>query len=471
MAKRKNIVIIGAGPAGLAAAWWLVHHSKHAYTITVLEKDTQVGGLAKTLLFKGCRFDLGGHRFYTKIPEVETFYQRVIGNKMQKRNRMSRIYFGGKYYSYPLKIGNVLTQIGILNSVGIVFSYIKRRLNPHIEEKSFKQWVENRFGDELFSIFFKSYTEKVWGIPTSKLSANWAKQRIQNFSLPVAVLNAVFGKVTGNVKTLITEYLYPQKGPGQLYELMTQKIIQKGVVVKLQTKVEGFEMEGKKITGIVTTKLGKKKVYPVDHVITTMPLSDLLKFLSPPQSLRRVVRSLRFRHFLTVNFIVKGSPFPDNWIYIHEPSVSVGRIQNFYNWSPTMSRNNSVSPLSLEYFCDDTDDIWRMTDEKLIALAIEEIKQIRLFDPSIIESSFVYRVKDAYPIYDVDYEKPLAQAKQYISSIVNLSTCGRGGMFRYNNMDHSIESGFMVARNLLHPEITENPWDLKDPIEYLEEKN
>jgi protoporphyrinogen oxidase len=467
--KKKQIVIIGAGPAGLACAWWLATHGGSQYKITVIEKSKTVGGLAKTLTYKGCRFDVGGHRFYTKIPEIETFYSSAIGNKMLTRNRLSRIYYDGKYFLYPLQVTDVLKKIGLSKAFWVLTSFIRRRMHPHATEVTFTDWVENRFGDALFSMFFRSYTEKVWGIKTEKLSANWAMQRIQNFSLPVAVMNAITAGKFGKATTVITQFKYPKFGPGQMYEEMQKQAEKKGVEFILSSEVTDITCKNHTVTRVVI-KNHTKKTIPLNYLVSTMPFGELVTKLHPPKNLERLVSSLRFRHFLTVNLRVKGNPFPDNWIYIHDPSVTVGRIQNFGNWSPHMSNRKEISPVTLEYFCNDTDDLWNMKDEQILSLAKKEIAKIRLFDPSLIIDGFVYRVRDAYPVYAMNYEKPLEVAKRFIHQFPNVYTCGRGGMFRYNNMDHSLETGFMVARKIIHPTAVDDPWSMKEPSDYLEEK-
>ena len=467
MQKQTHIVIIGAGPAGLACAWKLTQ-SKTKLKITIIEKDKRVGGLAKTLQYKGNRFDIGGHRFYTKLSDVHEFFLTIVGKDMKQRKRLSRIYFSERYYQYPLQIADVLKNIGVVESFRIVVSYVLRQLNKHKHEVSFSQWVENRFGDVLFSLFFRSYTEKVWGIPTTELSADWAKQRIQNFSLPQAALNALTKKNTKKVKTIITQFLYPEKGPGQVYETMEKILKKRGVVFIKQAEVVDIKKRYKRITDISYTKDKKTKRIGVDAVVSTMPYQQLVGLLTPPRIIQKELKNLQFRHLLTVNFRVKGNPFPDNWVYIHDPTVAVGRIQNFRNWSPKMAMRG-MSPISLEYFCHETDEFWNRTDSDILAFAKSEIETIRLFDTRTILDGFVYRVKDAYPIYTVDYQKPLTLAKRYTDTFKNLYPCGRGGLFRYNNMDHSIKTGFLVAEQILQTKLDGSQWEFHD-ADYLEEE-
>jgi protoporphyrinogen oxidase len=467
MSEKTRVIIVGAGPAGLACAWKLVSSSPDVQ-ITILEKDSRVGGLAKTLQYKKNRFDIGGHRFYTKLQDVNQLYLSIIGTQMKQRKRLSRIYFSRSYYQYPLQIADVLKKIGMVPSVRIVFSYIFRQLHRHPKELSFSQWVENRFGDALFSLFFRSYTEKVWGISTNELSADWAKQRIQNFSLPQAAINALTKKNTNKVKTIITQFLYPEKGPGQVYETMEALLKKKGVEIIKNALVVSIHTQQKKIRQISYVYKEQTHQLPVDALVSTMPYQQLVELLRPPRDVQNILAKLRFRHLLTVNFRVRGNPFPDNWIYIHDPSVSVGRIQNFRNWSRKMA-SRGISPISLEYFCHEDEEFWNLSDKKIMEFAKTEIAKIQLFDPAKIIDGFVYRVKDAYPIYTVDYQTPLSKAKAFTDTFQNLYPCGRGGLFRYNNMDHSIKTGFLVAEQLLRRQKNGVQWEFHD-ADYLEEE-
>ena len=447
----KRIIIIGAGPAGLAAAYELCRTKDSKLSISLFETDDQVGGISKTLQYKGYRFDLGGHRFYTKIQEIDQFYKSFLGKNLLKRKRLSRIYYEKKFYDYPLTFMNALTNLGFLRSVEIVLSWFYRQLNRYKMEKTFDKWISNRFGDKLFHLFFKSYTEKVWGISTSKLSSDWAAQRIQNFNLFRAVLGAILSLDTSDVKTIIRTFFYPKYGPGMLYEELQRYVEKKGVNVYMNHKVTGLKRTKNKVTHVLVKDIKKGIVTHIkaDAIISTMPFNELISLLHPPEKLTTQVKSLRFRNFITVNLLLKKNPFPDQWVYVHEPDVKVGRIQNFRNWSPYMvKKGGGLTPVGMEYFCSEGDKMWKTTDAALISLAKEELARIGLAKEEDIREGFVYRVKNAYPIYNFDYDGTLKLSKKYASNFKNLFLCGRGGLFRYNNQDHSILTGFFAARSV-----------------------
>jgi len=470
--KKNHIIIIGAGPTGLATAFELIKLLKNdRYKITIIEKDRQVGGLSKTLSYKGYKFDLGGHRFYTKIPEIQRFFDDFLGNDMLKRKRLSRIYYKKKYYQYPLSATNAVKNLGMYASAKIFFSWLYRQMHIYKDETTFEKWVTNRFGDELFEIFFKSYTEKVWGIPTSALSKDWAEQRIQNFSLLKAILNAFF-KVNTGAKTIITEFYYPKYGPGMLYEKLAAYLKKNGVTILFDSEVTGFTFHSKyKISGVVVkTKNDKSKNIEAETVVSTMPLNKIVMYLHPPGNLEKAVQTLRFRNFITVNLISRSNPFPDQWIYIHDPSVKAGRVQNFKNWSPYMVKHTGTTGIGVEYFCNKDEYLWNLSNNELLELAKTELKDIELVKKKDILDGFVFRVEDAYPIYNFDYQTPYTAAKNYVKQFRNLYLSGRGGLFRYNNQDHSILSGFYTARNIAAGENIYDVWSMNEDISYLESK-
>lgn len=468
---KKKVVIIGAGPAGLATAYELCKSKRDQFEIIIFESDSQTGGLSKTLLYQGLRFDLGGHRFYTKIPEIQKLYRGILDKDMLRRQRLSRIYYDGKYFQYPLSVINTLKNLGPKRSGSIILSWLKRSLNRHQNEKTFQQWVSNRFGDELFKTFFKSYTEKVWGVSTDDLSADWASQRIQNFSLPRAVFNALF-KINPGAKTVITTFHYPKYGPGMFYDKIVHKM-GSHVTLHLSHEVVGLEHAKNNVTHVLVKTTASKKVKRVraDYVVSTMPFQKLVKQLKPPRTLVHEMKSLTFRSLITVNLILKSNPFPDQWIYVHDPRVKVGRIQNFQNWSPFMRDEiHNRTPIGMEYFSNEGDVLWKMSDAKLLQQAKKELVKLKLAKASDIVDGFVYRVKDAYPVYNFDYQAPLAKAKDYLNTFDNVYVCGRGGMFQYNNQDHSIYSGFLTARNIVANRRTFDVWSINDSG-YLEESN
>jgi len=472
MAEKKRVVIIGAGPAGLAAAYQLNKlKALDQYEVIIYEMDNQAGGICKTLNYKGYRFDLGGHRFFTKFPEIDRFYRKFLGKEMLKRNRLSRIYYDNRFYNYPLSLINALTNLGFSRSIFILGSWIKRRIKPYTKEVNFKQWVSNRFGDRLFEMFFKSYTEKVWGISTTKLSADWAAQRIQNFDLIKAVINAIF-KTTSGAKTIISWFYYPKHGPGRLYDQLTDKLLKKGVKIKLNHELSELRIKNNRVVEVKLTNLTNNTSFwqKTDYLVSTMPLNQLAIKLGLISKIKKL-KQLSFRGFITVNLIVKANPFPDQWIYVHDPKVKVGRIQNFRNWSPYMVKpGENKTPIALEYFASETGSLWLQPDKELIKLAGQELAEIGLIKEEEIVDGFVYRVKNAYPVYEMGYEKTVNQIKDNLKRFKNVYPCGRGGLFRYNNQDHSMLTGFMVAKNILANNHDLDVWQVNESSEYLEAK-
>lgn len=469
---KQKVIIIGAGPAGLSVAFELmVKNNFEDYAVEIYESQSQVGGISQTLNFKDFRFDLGGHRFYSKIPEINDFYNSFLKGEMLTRNRLSRIYYEKKFYNYPLSVVNVIKNLGLLRSFKIILSWANRQFNKVKPEKTFEEWVSNRFGPILFKTFFKSYSEKVWGVSTSKLSAQWAAQRIENFDLIKAVINACFNINLG-AKTMITQFLYPKKGPGQMYEKMAAQLIKKGVKIYLNSKVIKFKFESGKITHVlIKNKSGKEIWKEVDIIVSTMPFNKQILLLAPPKKIADQIKKLKFRNFLTANLIIKSNPFPDQWIYIHDPGVVVGRIQNFRNWSPYMTKKGEVfTPVSLEYFASEKDKLWNMEDSKILDLAKSELAKIGLVRPEDIIDGFVHRVTDAYPIYLSDYQNKVKLGREFLQKYKNLHLCGRGGLFRYNNQDHSILTGFYVARNIMAKNNSYDVWSVNEEDNYLERK-
>ncbi len=465
----KQVVIAGAGPAGLACAYRLVLKDKcENYQVTVIEKDNQAGGLAKTINYKGFRFDVGGHRFYSKIKSIQRLYKNLLGRNMLERRRLSRIYYQKKFFNYPLTGQDIIKKIGLIKSWQVFASYLNRQLFPYQPEENFRKWVSNRFGDELFKMFFKSYTEKVWGVSCDQLSSLWAKQRIQNFSLFKAAISAFFHLDPFQVKTMIKKFLYPKYGPGMFFEQFQKKIEEKGKVI-LSTSIIKLKIKENKVVAVIANKNGKNTIYPVDIFVSTMPLNQLIYLLQPPAKIRFSAKRLNFRGFICVNLIINGNPFPDNWIYIHNPDVKVARVQNFSNWSKFMSAKKGFSPISLEYFATLDDQLWKIKDENLLILAKKEAEKIALFKQNQVIDGLIYRVKDAYPIYNLGYEIHLSVVKKFLEQFSNVYLAGRGGLFRYNNMDHSILSGYYVADNILSEKNKYDVWSINEEESSLEE--
>jgi protoporphyrinogen oxidase len=467
----RPVVVVGAGPAGLTAALEL---ARIGTPVLVLEAGPRVGGLSQTVEHKGFRFDIGGHRFFSKIPVVTALWRSILGTDFIRRPRLSRIYYNGKFFDYPLKAVNALRGLGLFRSIGIVVSYVMAQARPIKPEVSFEDWVTNRFGRRLYRTFFKTYTEKVWGIPCTSLSARWAAQRIKGLSLASAVVNMLapnLNRRSGKtIKTLIDEFEYPRLGPGMMWEAFAKEVERLGGKVELNAKVTRILHDGSRVDAVEIESGGRRWTQPVSSVISTMALRNLIEGLGErvPGAVQDAARQLKYRDFLTVALIIDTPEmFPDNWIYIHDPSVKVGRIQNFKNWSPEMVPDESKTCLGLEYFCTIGDELWTMTEEALIALGTRELEAIGLARKDKIEGGAIVRAPKAYPVYDERYEASLAVVRPYLDSFENLLTVGRNGTHTYNNQDHSMVTAMLAVRNMLGAK--HDLWNLDGKDEYLEE--
>ncbi|NTW45575.1 MAG: NAD(P)/FAD-dependent oxidoreductase [Candidatus Moranbacteria bacterium] len=463
-----DTVIFGAGPAGLAAAGRLVGKGK---SVIVVEKEALVGGISKTLEYKGYRFDLGGHRFFTKAKEVNELWDRTLGDDFIERPRLSRIYYRNRFFDYPVRIQNVLRNLGMVESALISFDYLRTKLMPHPEERTFEQWVSNRFGRRLFNHFFKSYTEKLWGIPCSEIQAEWAAQRIKGLSFTSAIRSALFPDKTGKIKTLIDKFRYPKLGPGMMYERMADDIRKAGGTILPETAVMQVHHENGTVRSVVVRdRNGSEREISADRFISSMPITELVTALSPaaPEHVLEASRGLTYRSFITASVILDTErSFPDTWIYVHSPEVRLGRIQNFKAWSPYMVADPSKTALGLEYFCTEGDDLWTMDDQDLLSLAMRELEAIGLGKAPQFVDGFVARVPKAYPVYDAAYPERLRVVREYLSTFRNLQPVGRYGMFKYNNMDHSILTGLLAAENVLGA--NHDIWEINADQEYHEE--
>jgi protoporphyrinogen oxidase len=449
-------VIIGAGPAGLTAAYELM---KHDVPTTVIEKDpTYVGGLARTVEHKGYRFDIGGHRFFSKNQEVEDLWTEILGPEMLTRDRLSRIYYRGRYFAYPLKAANALWNLGPLETVRCMASYAKARLTPVKDPRSFEDWTRNQFGFRLYKIFFKTYTEKVWGISTKELSADWAAQRIKSLDMWLVVKSALLPHRTpanrGDlVTTLIDSFRYPRLGPGQMWERVAEMRRAKGRPVLMGRTVDRIKHAQGRVTSVATKSAsGELEEHKGSDFISSMPIRELVSRLDPPapDNVRRAAERLAYRDFISVAVMIdRADVFPDNWIYIHDPSVKVGRIQNFKNWSPDMVPDQSKTCLGLEYFCFEGDGMWTSTDEELIDRARNELAQLGICAPEQVFDGVVVRQPKAYPVYDDVYQARVDVIRDYIGAhLTNLQLAGRNGMHKYNNQDHSMMTALLSARNI-----------------------
>ncbi|SRR5579884_1018019 len=463
----RGIVIIGAGPAGLTAAYEL---AKSGVTSTILEKDNVVGGIARTVNYKGYRFDIGGHRFFTKVTLVEQMWREVLGADLIRRSRLSRIYYRGKFFYYPLRAFNALSNLGVWETVRCMASYGKARLFPRRPEPDFATWVTNRFGKRLFEIFFKTYTEKVWGIPCTEIQAEWAAQRIKGLSLSSAIKNALFGELGKSkdqiIKTLIDEFDYPRHGPGMMWERTKELVEAKGSRVVFNAPVERIYWR----EGRVEAVEAGGTVYPLAHLISSMPVRELIEKLTPapPEKLLQAAQNLHYRDFLTIALVVnKTNLFPDNWIYVHDRDVKLGRIQNFNNWSPEMVPDSSKTCLGLEYFCFEGDGLWSASDGDLIELGKRELAALGLVNPADVIDGAVVRMPKAYPVYDGGYEAAMDEVRRFLPRVPNLQLTGRNGMHRYNNQDHSMLTAILAARNILGGRY--DLWQVNVEQEYHEE--
>lgn len=461
-------VIVGAGPAGLTAAFTL---ARRGCQPLVLESSNYLGGISRTHLWNGNRIDIGGHRFFTRSELVRDFWLEMMDEPMMKVPRLSRIYFNGKFFDYPLQLGNTISNLGVAESLKIVGSYLRSRISPERPEETFEQWVSNRFGDRLYRTFFKTYTEKVWGIPCNRIRADWAAQRIQGLNFLTAVSNAI--RNTGSVKSLIKTFDYPRLGPGMLWESCARKVKAKGGSIVNGACVTRIRHEGGRVTSIDVWNDGATQSIGVDQLISTMPLSALTRMLdpAPPKNVLEAANGLSYRDFLIVALACKSpDPFPDNWIYIHSPDVQVGRIQNFRNWSPDLIAPGNGTTLGMEYFCSRDDDLWKLEDSTLVALAKQEIVQLGLVSEDDLSDGYVIRELNAYPVYDAAYRDHLEVLREYFTgTFQNLQTAGRGGLHRYNNQDHSMLAGHHAAMTLLgHREM--DPWDVNTERSYHEEQ-
>ena len=474
---KQSVAVVGAGPAGLTAAYAL---SKAGIEVTVLEADPQyVGGIARTARYKGYHFDIGGHRFFSKSREVEDLWSEILPDDMLERPRSSRIFYGGKFYSYPLKGLEALHNLGMLEAARCVLSYAKARAWPVDEPRNLEEWVTNQFGSRLFNIFFKTYTEKVWGIPCTEISADWAAQRIQGLSLAAAVKNALLqpkraGARADVVKTLIDSFRYPRKGPGMLWEACARHVERMGGTVKMGRRVTGcsFDAASRRWTVTHVDAEGREQNLVANHVISSAPMRDLARWLSPALSPAAMAAAgaLGYRDFLTVVLIAPDrGVFDDNWIYVHDPTVKVGRIQNFKSWSPEMVPDPKMACYGLEYFCFEGDGLWSARDEDLLARGKAEMEKLGLLRAGDVVDGCVVRQPKAYPVYDDRYAENVAAVRQEIERrFPGLHLVGRNGMHKYNNQDHAMMTALLCARNILAGENRYDLWAVNQDAEYHE---
>ena len=453
-----RVTVLGAGPAGLAAADAL---AERGAGVRLFERDGQVGGMCRTVEQNGYRFDLGGHRFFTRFDEVEALWHDLLGDDLLRRNRKSRILYGGSLFEYPLSVPDVVGGLGPVEAARCLVSYAQARARPRGDEQSFEDWVRNRFGDRLFETFFQTYTEKVWGMPCSEIGAEWAAQRIKKLDLATAVKDAVLRPLEARLSrgsdgpratSLVGWFWYPRLGPGMLFEAWARRACERGARLDLQHEVVGLQHSGGRITSITArTATGELVEDAVEHVISSIPLPVLVRQLSPspPEAVVSAAKGLRFRHLRTVNLVLdRAHLFPDQWVYVHDPELAVGRVQNFGSWSPWMLADPSTSCVGMEYFCSTGDPIWEASDAQLIARATAELERAGLAKGARVLDASSVRVPRAYPVYDQHYRGRLDTIRAWLSGFSNLQPIGRYGMFKYNNSDHSVLTALLAAENL-----------------------
>ncbi|MGN9768769.1 NAD(P)/FAD-dependent oxidoreductase [Micromonospora sp. SD12] len=452
MGEERGTVVIGAGPAGLTAAYELLRRDS---PVRVFEADEVVGGISRTVERDGWRFDIGGHRFFTKVARVEEFWHEILPDEdFLLRPRMSRIYYRGALFDYPLSAANALRNLGVREAVLCMGSYARARLRPPKDQSHFEGWVSARFGWRLYSMFFKTYTEKVWGMPADRLQADWAAQRIKNLSLAKAVRNAVLPRRNRkDVTSLIEEFQYPKLGPGMMWERCAEEVSRRGGRVDTGTWVTAVhrDPERRRAVAVTVDGAGGRRTEPATHVVSSMPISELVAALRPaaPPEVLAAAADLRYRDFLTVALVVPAEfSFPDNWIYVHDPAVKVGRIQNFGSWSPHLVKDGRTC-LGLEYFVFEDDETWRTPDAELVATATAELERLGLVRPGVVEAGYVVRMPKAYPVYDERYQHNVDVIRDWLArEVPNVHPVGRNGMHRYNNQDHSMLTAMLTAENI-----------------------
>jgi protoporphyrinogen oxidase len=457
-----KIAIIGAGPAGLTAAYQL---TKYGNKVDIYESENSVGGMAKTISLWGQFVDLGPHRFFSSDPRVNKLWLELVKNDYSMVKRITRIYYNNKFFDYPLKPFNVLRNLGIFETFFCLTSYLYAKLRPW-NNKTFEDWVKSRFGERLFNIFFKSYTEKLWGILCKELDQDFAAQRIRKMSVFEAIKASFTSNKDSKHKTLVDEFAYPHYGSGYVYKQMVEAVNLKGGRLMLNTPVKSVSPTFGQINAHVNLVNGKSHEY--DHVISTMPITLLVQQMKAPIDVISHAKELKFRNTILVYLLVNSeSTFPDQWIYIQSEKLKTGRITNFRNWVTTINNEKKDTILCLEYWCYDEDNIWSDTDEKLISLATKEIYESALIPKNLVIDGKVIRIPKCYPVYKLGYKKHLKPIEEFLSKQKGISVIGRYGAFKYNNQDHSILMGILAAENISLG-YNHNLWELNTDYEYQE---
>ena len=474
--RRVDVAIIGAGPAGLTAGYLL---TRQGLSVAIIEKDaTYVGGISRTVEHEGYRFDIGGHRFFSKSQQVVDLWNEILPDDFIQRPRMSRIYYEGKFYSYPLRAFEALRNLGLLRSTACMASYVWRKLFPIKDVRSFEDWTTNQFGKKLYSIFFKTYTEKVWGMPCNEMSADWAAQRIKGLSLWGAVVDGMKRSLGLNrrpndgqaIKTLLETFRYPRLGPGMMWEAARDKIVAAGGEVAMGHALKQLASDGQGGWRMTATGPEGDLTIRAAHAISSAPMRELAARLHPLPATTLNASQLKYRDFLTVALMIRSEDlFPDNWIYIHDSKVKVGRVQNFRSWSPEMVPDADVACVGLEYFCFEGDGLWSSADADLIELAKREMAILGLVDPAKVVGGAVVRQEKAYPVYDEDYAANVAAMRHELEErYPTLHLVGRNGMHRYNNQDHAMMTAMLTVENIRAGRRVYDTWCVNEDAEYHE---
>ena len=472
-----DVAIIGAGPAGLTAGYLL---AKRGLSVAIIEKDpVYVGGISRTVEHEGYRFDIGGHRFFSKSQAVVDLWNEILPDDFIQRPRMSRIYYEGKFYSYPLRAFEALWNLGIVRSTLCMASFAKAQMFPNKNVRSFEDWTVNQFGQKLYSIFFKTYTEKVWGMPCDEMSADWAAQRIKGLSLGAAVVDGLKRSFGLNkrpndgmqTKTLLETFRYPRLGPGMMWDAARDSIVAKGNDVLMGLSLKQLASDGQGGWRLAATgQDGSETIIRARHAISSAPMRELAARIHPLPATTLQANRLRYRDFLTVALKIRSEDlFPDNWIYIHDSKVKVGRIQNFRSWSPEMVPESGVACVGLEYFCFEGDDLWASTDEQLITLATREMEILGLVKGEQVIGGSVVRQEKAYPVYDDEYAANVAAMRNELEAAhPTLHMVGRNGMHRYNNQDHAMMTAMLTVENIVAGSRVYDVWCVNEDAEYHE---
>ncbi|GAA3632405.1 FAD-dependent oxidoreductase [Flavivirga jejuensis] len=463
----KKVIVIGAGPAGLSCAYEL---SKRGIEVLVFEASDQIGGMSRSFDLWGQRVDLGPHRFFSKQKEVNSFFKELVKDDFTLVNRQTRIFYDGKYFQYPLKFGNVMKNLSLITIFQILWDYLIQIINPIKNPKNLEEWISNRFGEKLYTIFFKNYSEKLWGIKCTQIDADWAAQRIKTLSLIQAVISALFNNRSNKHKTLVDQFAYPKNGTGTLYEKAAEAIKKQNGEIFLKTPVQRILIDdiNNHAHGV---ELNNGSIIKADHIVSTMPLTYLVKGIkNTPLKVSKAIDSLYFRNTVLVYFeIDKKNLFDDNWLYIHSPEVKLGRITNFRNWCPSLTKKKDTTILALEYWCFEKDDLWTQTDNLTIDLAKKELSHINLISKEIkIINSKIIKVPKCYPVYETGYQENLNTTIDFLKNIKNLFPIGRYGAFKYNNQDHSILMGLLAANKITNNSQVDL-WQINTDTEYQED--